>query len=84
METTEGRERLSALEAEVRFIKELLVTINTKLDNNVVPRSEISQMFSNRDDRIQKLEDRNKLITGALIAGAISWLFLILDKITKL
>lgn len=89
----EKGERLASLESEVRFIKDLLLTMNNKLDNYnevFIPRKEIDEKFAVRDkrldnenDRIKKLEDNQtwlwRTVVGSIITGAIG-IFIYLIK----
>lgn len=53
-------ERLAALEAEISSLKSMLVRMDTKLDTwamHFLPRTEASEMFRARDERIRDLSE---------------------------
>lgn len=80
-------ERLASLESEVRFIKDLLIGMNNKLDNYstiYMPRTEINEKFNARDERLSKVEETQtwmwRTILGGAIVGAIGLVFFLAQK----
>lgn len=64
-------QRLSSLETEVKYIREMLTSMNDKLDlwhQNFVPRHEIDERFKARDKQIKEVKDEVDKVKGNIQA----------------
>ena len=86
MEDNRG-ERLAALESEVRFVKDIVKEINTKLDglqNTFVTRTEIDIKSDAYEKRIGRIEASLTWAWRALFTGVVWWLAALIGVIFEI